>query len=82
MEKRNPTRRKGDKETVRRPPEISQGQINRGLCGFRGCPNLAGKHKFSVNGMKVPICDEHYRKNAANKKAADENKKKKGAKKR
>jgi len=61
---------------MRRPPKVSQGQINRGLCGIRGCPDPAGKHTLDIEGRKVPVCRGHHQTDVANKKAAIKNKKK------
>ncbi|GAJ05225.1 unnamed protein product [marine sediment metagenome] len=55
---------------MRRQPQISQGQINRGLCGIRGCPNPASKYKLAIESRKVQVCQEHHRKENATKKAA------------
>jgi len=58
------------KGNMRRQPQISQGQINRGLCGIRGCSNPASKHKLAIECQTVQVCHEHYEKEKANKKAA------------
>lgn len=51
---------------MKRNPVISQGQINKGLCGIKGCSNKAGRFKIVINGEKIPACSEHRKKRLAN----------------
>lgn len=46
---------------MKRQPQVSQGQINRGLCGIRGCPAMASRYSLILSGQKVPVCSEHRR---------------------
>jgi hypothetical protein len=52
----------GGRVELRRPPSISKGQINKGLCGYRGCgrPVTNKRHLLKIRGERIPVCRDHF----------------------